>query len=131
MVPSQFGQSAESLPGRTTSHLHWNQQLNAAGYDAALLLTTEKAPVDDQVARALARESYDVIVVGAGLRTLSAMADKFERIMNTLHEKAPGARLAFNSQPDDSRCGGFDAGFPAQGAAQESTVRRHPPNQVV
>lgn len=77
-------------------------RLNAAGYDAALLLTTEEAPVDDQVARALARKSYDVIVIGAGLRTLPVMADKFERIMNALHEKAPGARLAFNSQPDDS-----------------------------
>lgn len=36
------------------------------------------------------------------LRTLPSMADQFERLMNVLHEKAPHAKLAFNSQPDDS-----------------------------
>ena len=77
-------------------------RLKAAGYGAELLLTTDDGLVDDQVARALARTSYDVIVVGAGLRTLPPMAEKFERIMNALHEKAPRAKLAFNSQPNDS-----------------------------
>lgn len=78
------------------------ERLRAAGYDAELLLTTDDGPVDEQVADALSRARYDVIVVGAGLRTVPAMADKFERIMNALHGHAPRAKLAFNAQPDDS-----------------------------
>ncbi|MDB5361532.1 MAG: hypothetical protein JWO51_2829, partial [Rhodospirillales bacterium] len=38
----------------------------------------------------------------AGLRTLPPMALQFERLINVLREKAPAAKLAFNSQPDDS-----------------------------
>jgi hypothetical protein len=30
------------------------------------------------------------------------MDPQFERLMNVLHEKIPRAKLAFNSQPDDS-----------------------------
>jgi hypothetical protein len=30
------------------------------------------------------------------------MAEQFERLINVLHEKAPQAKLAFNSQPADS-----------------------------
>jgi hypothetical protein len=30
------------------------------------------------------------------------MAEQFELLMNVLHEQAPQAKLAFNSQPDDS-----------------------------
>jgi hypothetical protein len=40
-------------------------------------------------------------VIGAGLRTLPGLAKQFERL-NVLHEQAPQAKLAFNSQPDDS-----------------------------
>jgi isocitrate lyase len=42
---------------------------------------------------------HDFIVIGAGLRTLPAMAEQFERLMNVVHEQAPNAKLAFNSQP--------------------------------
>lgn len=78
------------------------ERLRAAGHDAALLLTTNDGPVRDQVARALGDADYDVAVIGAGLRTLPPMADKFERIVNALHELAPRARIAFNARPDDS-----------------------------
>ena len=77
-------------------------RLRAAGHAAELLLTDESAPVEQQIRDALAARAYDVVVVGAGLRTLPAMAEKFERIMNALHVGAPQARFAFNSRPDDS-----------------------------
>ncbi|MCO6415667.1 hypothetical protein JYK14_05675 [Siccirubricoccus sp. KC 17139] len=77
-------------------------RLEAAGHSASLLLTKDAETVEAQVSEALARGSYDVIVVGAGLRTLPPMALQFERLMNLLHERAPRARLAFNSQPGDS-----------------------------
>ncbi len=59
--------------------------------------------VSDAVgSEAIEQHDYDVVVIGAGLRTLSPMTEQFERLMNVLHEQAPQAKLAFNSQPDDS-----------------------------
>lgn len=77
-------------------------RLRAAGHAAELLLTTDAGTVGRQVGEALAGRSYDVIVVGAGLRILPPMAGQFERLMNVLHERAPQAKFAFNSQPGDS-----------------------------
>jgi trans-aconitate methyltransferase len=77
-------------------------RLEAAGHRATILLTRDAETVEAQVAQALRGTSYDVIVVGAGLRTLPPMAEQFERLMNLLHRDAPAARLAFNSRPDDS-----------------------------
>ena len=77
-------------------------RLEAAGHGAELLLTRDAAGVDAQVTRALQGKEYDVIVIGAGLRTLPALADQFERLINVLHLKAPRSKFAFNSRPDDS-----------------------------
>jgi hypothetical protein len=77
-------------------------RLKALGHEAEILLTRDAASIDAQVAGALKAKNYDVIVIGAGLRTLAPMVEHFERLMNVLHEKAPQAKLAFNSQPDDS-----------------------------
>ena len=76
--------------------------LQSSGHDADLLLTKTAETVERQAAEALAKARYDVIVVGAGLRTLPPMATQFERLMNVLHERAPNAKLAFNTRPDDS-----------------------------
>jgi hypothetical protein len=77
-------------------------RLQGLGYDARILLTKDADTVEAQVSAALQDHRYDVIVIGAGLRTLPPMADQFERLMNVLHERAPQAKLAFNSRPDDS-----------------------------
>jgi hypothetical protein len=77
-------------------------RLQAAGHSAVLLLTKDAETVDRQAGEALAKADYDVIVVGAGLRTLPPLAAQFERLMNVIHRDAPQARLAFNTQPDDS-----------------------------
>ena len=77
-------------------------RLERAGYAARILLTRDAETVEAQVSKALKQTTYDIIVVGAGLRTLPPMAEQFERLMNVLHQEAPQARLAFNSQPDDS-----------------------------
>ena len=55
-----------------------------------------------QLADAVRGRQYDVLVIGAGLRVLPPMAQHFERLMNAIREHAPGARLAFNTNPDDT-----------------------------
>ena len=77
-------------------------RLERAGYEARILLTKDAETVEAQVSEALRDHHYDVIVIGAGLRILASMAEQFELLMNVLHEQAPQAKLAFNSQPDDS-----------------------------
>ena len=77
-------------------------RLADAGYYVQILLTKNEETVEQQVSDALTDRSYDVIVVGVGLRTLPPMATHFERLINVLHEKAPRTKLAFNSRPDDS-----------------------------
>jgi hypothetical protein len=77
-------------------------RLERLGHDVRILLTRDAATVEAQVSATLRDHRYNVIVIGAGLRILPPMADQFERLMNVLHEKAPQAKLAFNSQPDDS-----------------------------
>lgn len=52
-------------------------RLEAAGYTADLLLTKDETTVETQTRKALAQRDYDVIVVGAGLRTLQPMALQF------------------------------------------------------
>jgi hypothetical protein len=77
-------------------------RLRGQGHRADLLLTRDAESVEAQTIAALAQAEYDVIVVGAGLRTLPPMAAQFERLINVLHARAPRARLAFNSNPADS-----------------------------
>jgi hypothetical protein len=72
---------------------------------AGQLLMIFEITVDAQVSEAL-KESryYDVIVIGAGLRTLPPMAEQFERLikLTCYMKRPPQAKLAFNSQRADS-----------------------------
>ena len=77
-------------------------RLVSAGHEVRLVLTKDEQTVEAQVSEALKGKSYDVIVVGAGLRILPPLAAQFELLMNLLHRQAPTAKLAFNSTPDDS-----------------------------
>jgi hypothetical protein len=77
-------------------------RLADAGYFVQILLTKNEETVEQQVSDALKDRSYEVVVVGVGLRTLPPMAAHFERLINVLHDKAPRAKLAFNSRPEDS-----------------------------
>jgi succinate dehydrogenase/fumarate reductase flavoprotein subunit len=40
--------------------------------------------MEAQVSRTVQGRNYDVVVIGAGLRTLPAMAEQFERLMNVV-----------------------------------------------
>ena len=77
-------------------------RLKGLGHEVRVLLTKDAETVDALVSEALKEHAYDVIVIGAGLRTLPPMLEQFERLVNVLREKAPQAKLAFNSRPEDS-----------------------------
>lgn len=79
-----------------------SDRLRAAGHTADILYTTDATTVEAQASAKLRERAWDVIVVGAGLRTLPPMAAQFEVLINTLHREAPHAAFAFNTKPDDS-----------------------------
>jgi len=56
----------------------------------------------DQLAEALAGAAYDVVVIGAGIRNPPANLLLLETLLNGVHRAAPGARIAFNTRPDDT-----------------------------
>jgi hypothetical protein len=93
------GMSAERVMAGLNSAA---DRLRAQGCEAKILLTKDQETVEEQVVQALAQATYDVIVVGAGLRTLPPMARQLEVLINVLHRQVPESRIAFNSQPDDS-----------------------------
>jgi hypothetical protein len=77
-------------------------RLTGLGHEVGVLLTKDAETVDALVSDALKERPYDVIVIGAGLRTLPPLLEQFERLINALREKAPRAKVAFNSRPEDS-----------------------------
>jgi hypothetical protein len=50
---------------------------------------------------ALAKKTYDVVLVGNGLRGLPDVRF-FERAINAVHQGAPSARIVFNNTPYDN-----------------------------
>ena len=56
----------------------------------------------EQLAAVLAKASYDVVVIGAGIRNPPANLILLETLLNGIHQGAPGARIAFNTRPDDT-----------------------------
>jgi hypothetical protein len=76
--------------------------LKALGYDThlAFIYTADTAAQD--LERLLRGGSFDVVMVGAGVRKDDEHFLVFERLVNVIHEHAPKARIAFNTGPTDS-----------------------------
>ena len=74
--------------------------VNGAGFDAQwCLVDAVWDTARDKIAAALAAHAPVAVMIGAGVRTAPAHFLLFERIVNLVHEAAPGARLCFNSSP--------------------------------
>jgi hypothetical protein len=79
------------------------QSLRDLGFDAAWCLTDLGATAEAVVRAALAASAYDVVLIGAGIRVIPASFSLFERLINVVHEAAPGAKICFNTRPDDTQ----------------------------
>lgn len=76
--------------------------LRAQGYEATLCLTDFGETAETVLRDALKASKYDCVVVGAGVRTAATHFLLFEKIVNVIHEHAPGARICFNTKPSDT-----------------------------
>lgn len=78
------------------------KKLNDLGYDASIGFIYDGATATDKLEAALKNATYDVVLIGAGVRKDDDHFLVFEKLVNVVHEHAPNARIAFNSGPTDS-----------------------------
>ena len=94
-------------PGLTPEKLEAALQADVSrlidlGYDAHPCFVDHGETAEATVSEALADTSFDCILIGAGVRTDPDEFSLFEKLINVAHEKAPAARICFNSGPTDS-----------------------------
>ncbi len=77
-------------------------KLQQLGYDAELGLITDAGSATDTVKKLLLQKNPACVLIGAGVRTVSEYVFLFEKLVNTVHESAPAAKLCFNTGPTDS-----------------------------
>src|SRR5690349_9433916 len=78
------------------------EQLSAQGYAVQQCLVDLGATAEGVVVKALAEHTFDVILIGAGIRALPQHTLLFECIINAVHQRAPSAKLCFNTNPNDT-----------------------------
>jgi hypothetical protein len=80
-----------------------NKRLVELGYELQSCLLDPRGTDESVVSDTLLREKFDCIMVGAGVRVLSQNTVLFEKIMNTIHQKAPpSSKICFNTNPADT-----------------------------
>ena len=94
-------------PGMSVEKVHAGlevamKQLASKGWQADLCFIRPDDSAGPEVERRLASQSYDCVVIGAGVRLPPRSLSVFEAVINAVHKAAPGARIAFNTRPDDS-----------------------------
>jgi len=78
------------------------KRLRGLGYDAKWLLVDRGETAEAVVSAALEEKTFDCILIGAGIRTIPPLFLLFEKLVNVVHEKAPHAKICFNTVPEDT-----------------------------
>ena len=80
-----------------------NKRLMELGYEVQSCLVDLGETAESVVSDILSREKFDCIMIGFGIRGLPQHTVLFEKIINTIHQKAPpSAKICFNSNPSDT-----------------------------
>ncbi|MCK1716350.1 hypothetical protein [Bradyrhizobium sp. 141] len=77
-------------------------RLRDLGFEVTSCLIDLDVTAEAGVAAALRDESFDCIVIGAGLREPKERLVLFEKVLNLAHRLAPGAAICFNTTPADT-----------------------------
>ncbi len=78
------------------------QRMRDRGWVAEHLPIRSDENLRQQVLDHLNSQSYDCIVIGAGVRMTEKHVPEFEAVVNAVRQGAPETLLAFNSSPDSS-----------------------------
>lgn len=93
------GRTAEQVSAAGNSA---QERLGALGYVVQNCLVDLGATAEAVVLQALAQQTFDCILIGAGIRALPENTALFEKIINAVHQHAPAAKLCFNTNPNDT-----------------------------
>ncbi|WP_027553521.1 hypothetical protein [Bradyrhizobium sp. Cp5.3] len=77
-------------------------RLRGLGFEVTSCLIDFDATAEAAVTAALRDESFDCVVIGAGLREPRERLLLFEKVLNLVHGLAPGAAICFNTTPADT-----------------------------
>jgi hypothetical protein len=73
------------------------------GFDAIWCLVDLGETAEAVALTALKAGTYDVVLIGAGVRVPPPHFLLFEKLINIVHEHAPKARICFNTRPDTTQ----------------------------
>jgi ketopantoate hydroxymethyltransferase len=76
--------------------------LRDMGYDARWCFLYSAKTAAAEITEVLGSESFNVILIGAGVRKVDEHFLVFEALVNVVHEHAPQTRIAFNTNPADT-----------------------------
>ena len=79
-------------------HLALQRRIGARTYFSSCFEPEGIADVE----RRLKAQTYDCVVIGAGIRLPPHSLSMFEAVINAVHRAAPDAAIAFNTRPEDS-----------------------------
>ncbi|MEJ8849334.1 hypothetical protein [Variovorax rhizosphaerae] len=94
-------------PGLTPEKLYAAFDADAAsfreaGFESQVCLVDLGAMAEESVRKVLAAQTFDVVLIGAGVRTSVDHFLLFEKLVNAVHQHAGKARICFNTGPTDS-----------------------------
>jgi heptaprenylglyceryl phosphate synthase len=78
------------------------ERLREGGYVTEYCLVAPDEHATDLVLKAVSSKPFDCVVVGGGIRKPEEHLELFEQIVNLVRIGAPGAAIAFNTNPTDS-----------------------------
>ena len=82
-----------------------NKRLTELGYEVQGCLVDLGETAESVVSDILSREKFDCIMIGAGIRILPEHTILFEKLINTIHQKASppsSSKICFNTNPGDT-----------------------------
>ena len=77
------------------------ERVRSLGYEVESCLVDLGETAEAVLSRHLQSGAFDCVMIGAGLRSDQHLL-LFERLINIIHARAPGAKLCFNTNPADT-----------------------------
>jgi hypothetical protein len=78
------------------------QRFEAQGIAAELCLVQPDATAEPEIVARLTARDYACVVIGGGIRKPDDTVELLERVIHLVHQHAPGAAIAFNTNPTNS-----------------------------
>jgi hypothetical protein len=77
-------------------------KIRERGWQGDTCMITPDEAGRDMLEKQLKEAAYDCVVIGGGLRIPPKSLALFEMVVNSIHKAAPGAKIAFNTRPEDT-----------------------------